>query len=251
MDGLTSFYDNNTDPWIISWWLHDDLVPEMADMATSNRLTKLDPLSCVETYYELYLSKFRNVLLVTDDSSFNKTAAVPYRGDRGISDGPCGAIQEFQWICEQYQHPRRTEYGDDCETHCELLRDTVINNITNWRPTGNSIKYCLAQPSEEHCKLRFTPVIAGIVILLNLTKGITLLYLALSSTKDPLLTLGDAISSFLKCPDSQTDDMCLVSKAEIVDQPTLWSKGARTFSPEPKRRFAVMATKFWLLCFSS
>jgi len=72
-------------------------------------------------------------------------------------------------------------------------------------------------------------VILVIVVICNLGKVVSMLYVAFYVKDDPLITVGDAIQSFLSRPDKTTTGMCLVSKADVV------AKSLTVISdPEPK-----------------
>lgn len=64
-----------------------------------------------------------------------------------------------------------------------------------------SIDYCLSQKVEERCQLMYSPLICTVVIIFNLIKVICILLTIQQRRQDLFLTVGDAISSFLKCPD--------------------------------------------------
>lgn len=51
--------------------------------------------------------------------------------------------------------------------------------------------------------------------------------------RSPLVTLGDAIASFLKYPDSTTRGLCLVSKEDIQDH--IWTEPLRPRQWNPRR----------------
>jgi hypothetical protein len=79
------------------------------------------------------------------------------------------------------------------------------------------VDYCLSERAEEHCKLQFVPAIAILVTILNLCKAILIFYVAFgtTSTEEPLLTMGDAVASFLEEEDHTTKDMCLLTVHEV------------------------------------
>lgn len=98
--------------------------------------------------------------------------------------------------------------------------------ITQWfvgKP-HYEVDYCLLQQtpwSEKKCRLEYSPWILAIVCLFNLTKlsiifGIWITDRRARRARDklqhePLNTIGDAIQSFMRCPDPETKDMCLAT----------------------------------------
>ena len=131
------------------------------------------------------------------------------------------------------------------------------------------VEYCLSEPAQPHCKLHFEPTIATIITILNLCKfnsqfpclrrrnsmkhtsvdykyeiepvlifptvkaGI-MFYVAFCVHDEPLMTMGDAVASFLDKKDMATKNMCLSTLADFQDRkgyqmgPRQWSdKGYR------------------------
>ncbi|KAI9866996.1 MAG: hypothetical protein M1813_000394 [Trichoglossum hirsutum] len=57
-----------------------------------------------------------------------------------------------------------------------------------------------------------------VVILSNLVKAVTMGLVVWKHRTTTLVTLGDAVSSFLEVPDTFTEGMCLVTKSDILDR---------------------------------
>lgn len=75
------------------------------------------------------------------------------------------------------------------------------SSMTLWPQYYYSIDYCLSQRVEERCQLMYSPWICMVVIIFNLIKVICILLTIQQRRHGLFLTIGDAISSFLKCPD--------------------------------------------------
>lgn len=88
----------------------------------------------------------------------------------------------------------------------------VFNNSTNYQLSG-----CLAIKAEEHCELLYSPPICIAIVLASLVKVIAMFLSARSSRSRsvPLLTIGDAVASFLEEPDLTTKGLCWISRTEI------------------------------------
>lgn len=89
--------------------------------------------------------------------------------------------------------------------------------------TTDSIDHCLGNPiSDDDLTLAIdlSGPLLGVMTFVNLIFLLALaLVLALAITRHdftPLVTLGDALSSFLEDPDPTTQDACLMTKAEIA-----------------------------------
>ena len=73
-----------------------------------------------------------------------------------------------------------------------------------------SVDYCLAQPAPQRCELDLSIGILAFVIVCNVAK-ITCFFYTLSLDKfEPLITIGDAIKSFLANPDHTTSSLGLL-----------------------------------------
>ena len=100
-------------------------------------------------------------------------------------------------------------------------------------------EYCLSQTVDEHCKVQFSGAIMIVVIVCNLCKMTIMVYIALEKPSEPLVTVGDALASFLDQPDPTTIGMCLADKKyfELATPPG--SDRSQVFRPwgEEKLRY--------------
>ncbi|KAF4121047.1 hypothetical protein GMORB2_2533 [Geosmithia morbida] len=115
----------------------------------------------------------------------------------------------------------------------------------------NSLTF-IAQTNSSTCSLYLNgpllATVAGLYLLFMFTLAATVTLVGGSSTR--LVTLGDAISSFLTDPDSTTEGACLVTKADIVSK--RWGCGQARYwfterhlwgqTPSPTRWAAWFAT---------
>ena len=91
--------------------------------------------------------------------------------------------------------------------------------IHNPRAFANQYKVneCLIIKAEEHCELLYSPVICVVVMLTACVK-VFAMYLAARVNKSrppPLLTVGDAIASFMARPDPTTKNQCWMSGRQV------------------------------------
>jgi hypothetical protein len=100
----------------------------------------------------------------------------------------------------------------------QTARGAKITKITELVPDGSTIEHCLAQPAPAPtCEVNLNASLLGSVALLNsiaVVATAAILFKRPSSFR-PLVTLGDAIASFLEEPDSTTQGACLLSKTDI------------------------------------
>ncbi|KAE8384746.1 hypothetical protein BDV23DRAFT_188927 [Aspergillus alliaceus] len=90
-----------------------------------------------------------------------------------------------------------------------------IDQMPNYVVYG--ILGCLAIKAEEHCQLIYSPPICIIITLTLWTKVMTMFLRARigRSRSAPLLTVGDAVASFMAKPDPTTEGICWISSADI------------------------------------
>jgi hypothetical protein len=119
-------------------------------------------------------------------------------------------IDAYDWICTDTGRMQR----DSCSVVCDTLIPELLREPEQWSVMGRRVKYCLSIPRDEECRLNYNVYLAIGVVVANLFKALVIAYLALSKThsSDPaLITIGDAISSFLQRPDETASGLTLAS----------------------------------------
>lgn len=115
------------------------------------------------------------------------------------------------FICADYTV--WSELDDWSGSQCSI--DYMRKDSTSWNVDGKSISYCLSEVKPERCQLRCSITILWIVVAFNLVKALSMLWILFRLRDNPLVTLGDAISSFLQQPDQTTKGFCLLSRADV------------------------------------
>ncbi|KAB8226516.1 hypothetical protein BDV33DRAFT_186594 [Aspergillus novoparasiticus] len=99
--------------------------------------------------------------------------------------------------------------------------------------------YCLIKRADQHCGLYLNLPICLAVISANIIK-ITCMYMAARTRhKDILLTVGDALASFLDRPDVTAKDKCLISWSDL--------KGRSARESHPIERIVATSTSIPLM----
>ncbi|KAL4736185.1 hypothetical protein BDV11DRAFT_207832 [Aspergillus similis] len=206
-------------------------------------LERLTPEDCISTYKAIFLSKYSNVVLISDafNGSTNMSAtdtAIIY-----VNTAYAPRAKEYtdtvpyQWICEDEMKYVYEDYN------CADRVDS-IKSRDEWVVEGYKIDYCLAERTAEKCTLEYSLPLAIVVICVNFVKAL-LICLAPSLLGDkPLLTIGDGIGSFLRWPDETTEGNCLLTR-EIPEEPEI--KPLR-YSAMPKRRWRSLSRARWVTC---
>ena len=101
--------------------------------------------------------------------------------------------------------------------------DTAVNDISQsycnftsgndtWLVTGHGgqtlIDYCLSDITDAHCEVSMSVYILLVIIICNFVKLCSFLYL-ISTKLEPLVTIGDAIQSFLADEDLSTRELAI------------------------------------------
>lgn len=103
--------------------------------------------------------------------------------------------------------------------------------------TQIEVSYCLSLPVEEKCELQFSLPISLVVIICNAVKVLCMILTLLESRDDILVTVGDAIASFLQAPDPHTKGMSMLSRDTVVGGPEPWARRGDTFF---SRKFLIL-----------
>ena len=188
------------------------------------------------------------MLLVVDNSvtARNRNQNGTLLGMRSSSVASVGyencPSDSWNWICDS------TESCPDIP--CSKRLPGIQSDVSNWEVLGYKVKYCVAQTMEEHCKLQFSIYIAALVIFLNLLKASIMLWLAFGVKESPLMTMGDAVASFIQQPDPNTKNMCLASNEHIKRVRKNWNALAtqRQYNQQRRRWFAAASKTRWTIC---
>ena len=138
-----------------------------------------------------------------------------------------------------------------------------------WMPFGSPVLHCWAEKVPESCTLNFNLYLGIIVIACNATKLVCMILTILRHQQPALITIGDAIQSFLVEPDETTINMCLRSvnlmhmfwewgrtnpnatiQQKIVDEPRLERYRHLSYRFEMGRWAQFASIRRWLTCLS-
>jgi hypothetical protein len=221
---------------------------QLFDQAKGGTLQRLDTMSCLNAYAQNFQTTQGSLLLVVSDDSpgFNKgEPTLMYEDGESFPTGEFNKCPPFEWICNND--------GARCSEPCDFRLGTQRSDVSTWKPFTKEIRYCLSETLEEHCCLQYSVHLAIVVIILNAAKAVMMLYLAFGVKESPLMTVGDAISSFLQESDGHTEGMCLVTKADVrkgTRHGNGWTPLARPFIGKRRMRFASASAARWSISMS-
>ncbi|KAF1994291.1 hypothetical protein P154DRAFT_549157 [Amniculicola lignicola CBS 123094] len=191
------------------------------DQAKNGSLDRLENLDCIKAYSTLIQSSRRNLLLVVDNdkdaiAASNHSIDTYLHGnfyfDAGEAKEYTYANGLYDWICSSGPSDLEKHFTTkECAKHVgEVKKDAA-----NWHVSGYPVQYCLSEPITSVCKLHILLPIGWLVTVLNLIKAGLIWYTVVKIKEDPLITMGDAVASFLERNDPTTKDMCLLTLKDI------------------------------------
>ena len=84
-----------------------------------------------------------------------------------------------------------------------------------WTPHGFDVQYCLSERVPETCSYSGSIPILIVVIVCNAYKILGMLVVAFGLRDNPMVTVGDAVESYLNQPDETTKGWCMLSKSAV------------------------------------
>ena len=162
-------------------------IAELLDTFRSNSssLVRLDNEACLNAYSSPLQSAWSSVLLVT--SQINKNGS--YLNE--TIQTHLGSLQTlpFCYFLPQDDLAACDQQGFIDPNHWRL-------NVKG----DPQVAYCMAFPAQEHCQVRFSVNLMIVVLICNCIKIACFGFIAYRADARPLVTLGDAIASFLERP---------------------------------------------------
>ena len=191
------------------------------------------------------LSTYSDLLLVSSRSNasypvqYTTTLGSPITKGESMKDWYCNGLD-----CS-YCNGFDCNYDSGGESPW-VINGTILENAENWSIEGVPIGYGLARQVPEQCTLQFSLAIMIVVIICNLIKAACMGITAWRQDPAPLVTLGDAIASFLDRPDPTTEGKCIAGKHQFAEgehwdsKPVEWSwKRQHWFRAASKRRWII------------
>ena len=232
---------------------------------SSSTFERLENQDCINRYIGA-LNGGKDLIVVTSRTmaeNFNKTLITP---------DLAGTAQWYNigyWICGSnviYSN----QGGGGCTA--DAIRPFVSNwsvaaqlqqtNATLYGLGSAPVEYCLSagvNQTNEKCGLHFSSTIMWIVCFMNFLKcGFVIFVSCYSGCADSLVTLGDAVASFLENPDSTTKGMCLADKRSFprkgpwgTTEPIMFqSRKTRWIEATTKRHFGSTIALYVFLTLS-
>ncbi|OCT55026.1 hypothetical protein CLCR_02775 [Cladophialophora carrionii] len=209
---------------------------------------RLDKKACINAYATNFLDNRRTLVLVASNSTGQKNESVLdtrlylFSPDLGLD-----------WICtsDPYMTNKIGPLADpiDRMLPCETYVDRVKAIADQWQPYGYDVQYCLSQRVPGRCSYSGNVPIVAVVVVCNVIKVVVMLFVALRLEDHPLITVGDAVESFLNENDRTTVGLCLLSKKDVTRSThsrKSWSvHGQEKYGDAARGKLARRQTKRW------
>ena len=251
-------------------------IPDLQQAVVSNSSSKLfqrlTPADCIRKYSGNFVIDGGDLLAVSNSAfdgngTIGAISTVAGAGDNSIyftGYAPAGYTTEqprvigslgHLFVCaDQVERDDSNDWSRGyTDRDCDI--NGLLNNPASWRVGGASIAYCLSESRAEQCKLQFSVAIFWLVVASNIVKLGCMLWILFRLKEDEtFVTLGDAVSSFLRKNDMSTKGQCLLSKDDVVKKrwtpgqpmPRIYTKAdkVRWFSAASRRRWAACVTLY-------
>ncbi|GME36953.1 uncharacterized protein P153DRAFT_368944 [Neofusicoccum parvum] len=236
----------------------DDGLPEMGYtpckirqdyLSNPSLFENLTNAECLNIYNQDIISDFSSVIVIAD---FEKTCnhdndtlptlpctpGVYKWGTAGIRNITGGETARLPWMC-----------SDDPDCSQDYI-DRWIKDPDTWRIEYMKITGCVSKKS--HCSINFSPQLGIVVIAVNVVKAASLVLVVLLLKDQPLITIGDAIASFMRSPDPTTTNQCLTTSFDVQKTWTSTPTPYTAFHPHPRpynplrpRYFRALSPRLW------
>ena len=190
-----------------------EIIPSSHDWGAPHSLTEIEswdpkkPAECLSAYRPDIITKFRNVYIVVLGDTTNRSR--PVISSSGYATG---------W--SRYSKFNCTAGGANVLVYSCSVDNTIrrLAQGIHWTVNGREVKECRVEPREERCKLQFSSGVMTVIILCNLLKVICMLSAGLKDLGSTLLvTIGDAVDSFIREPDDETKGVHNAEKDFILN----------------------------------
>ena len=231
------------------WYKNQTHYEDFVKFRTWEKLNKLD---CIKAYGKEFNSDRGDLVVVSPSLNHNRSGIIKI-----VKDGGSFAPKSsggWYWMCGQWSQGHT---GKTCYPTASLASEqpsVILTKVADqwdsrdpWSGQDIQIDYCLSQKVQQRCTVEFSVAIMYIVIVANMIKACCMLLTLKVQRSAPLVTLGDAIQSFLRDNDPATADKCLADRKYF--QQSDWSRQT-SLKWQTKRHkwFSGASGPRWIIC---
>lgn len=218
----------------------------------SQHLQHLDNAECISAYGGDMIKNYANLLVIANTSIFQTPDSLLRVSFVYGTQGPSWICESTTTIVPHCNVPRKIEDAQDWTT----LGTTATDSCPIYSDMDFGVEYCLAQPAPEMCSVGVAVSILIVVLICNLIKVLCLFWTWRMLSLDPLVTIGDAVASFLAEEDPTTMGYGpLEARSQAWKRndrtPTRWEGRARIgFQAASATRWSI-SSLLYVICTSS
>jgi hypothetical protein len=218
----------------------DELQASYYDEIPTTKFTNMTWKQCESTYNRLFVFGNGDVYFVAPDA-----LNIP-RPSINLTEQNGSLIHDLDIVFTEFiDLGQSMNWSDPSTNTTEFAFGTIL---LSGDFTSDQLNYtaCYSELRTEHCQIKFSLGLICIVIISNASKAICMVITFLYAKESTLVTLGDAIASFLDDPDLTTTGLCLASKIDI--QSYIWKKPRQPmmWQPTGEKAFLTANTKRWV-----
>ena len=215
----------------------------------TNNQTKtedLAPVDCFRAYNNEFGSDKRNVIIIGNRNSSGPANSVYRLIDYTINTA---ATSSPDWLCGA---------GSPCDRATRLCNISTGERKWTFKTDQDDFYYsesddsfqvsrCRVERFVPHCKVTFSIYILLIVIVCNALKALALCLVLFLPSFTPLITVGDAVSSFLSHPDPTTEGCGILGPATTRDSSGNHPYASKPWKPTRCRCFCGASSRQWTI----
>ncbi|THY44811.1 hypothetical protein D6C99_06632 [Aureobasidium pullulans] len=175
---------------------------------------KLSNAECISAYAVDTLSAHRDVVIVVEPQNTTRKGSMVSRDRYRFnfnSELEMDYYNPYDWICvDPMLAEKFIAQGWSLSYRCYQTIPQLKKIADQWSPRYYDARYCMSEMMEGKCSLNFSLAIAVVVMICNVVKIFCMSYVAWGIKDSPLITVGDAVASFLRRTDSTTRGACLI-----------------------------------------
>ena len=157
------------------------------------------------------------------------------------------------WLCPGYTSGSHWVPGSDrCNPSARAYYEARGPGLEVYIRSGDIVEIsgCKSERTAEKCKVQFSLGIMIAVICCNIVKACGMVMAVVRSREPTLVTLGDAVDSFLRIPDPTTIGICFADRRFVK---RAWRRRWRTDPRQWKQKgvqrwWTSVSVKRWIAC---
>ncbi|KAJ5816561.1 hypothetical protein N7447_008794 [Penicillium robsamsonii] len=211
---------------------------EFASEITDGNYRRISTQQCIQTS-KTTQSRIKGIIALADNLTISNGGNASILQTAIRNDGYTAGINMFHGSFLQatqfFNESAGLRSTNACQNTSTVQHHLLFNPYedsnmgrTGYGVNGYNITGCLTIKAPEHCQLLYSPAISMGIMLAGGAK-VAAMFLAARISRGrlpPLLTIGDAIASFLTNPDPTTEGLCWLTAADI--QKGQWKPANRT-----------------------